>query len=313
MAHSHEHAHDPGSYYVEQLCTIGICGALGGVAVMLYVRGLLSLLIIPIYHIPVMAGGAVLLAVVVLRAISVWSAAGALKGGHVHGPDCDHGHGHAHGTTEVCDHTHGHGHAHGQANVHAHAHGEAVEHDHSWAPWRYVVLLLPVVLYFLNLPNEGFIPSLELGNIQVEAGGDITGNADGRDLKIGFLELERASFTREQREFYEGGRVTLEGVFVPHNGGKSFGLVRYKMNCCAADSIPLSAVTMMDPKAVPEDEKLPEGLSGKWVRVTGIVQFRQRADRPGAFVTVVYISPEKGQTVKDLLVPISQPANPFLF
>jgi hypothetical protein len=29
-------------------------------------------------------------------------------------------------------------------------------HNHGWNPWRYIVLLLPVVLYFLNLPNGGF-------------------------------------------------------------------------------------------------------------------------------------------------------------
>jgi hypothetical protein len=29
-------------------------------------------------------------------------------------------------------------------------------HDHGWNPWRYIVLLLPVVLYFLDFPNGGF-------------------------------------------------------------------------------------------------------------------------------------------------------------
>src|SRR5262249_42131137 len=37
---------------------------------------------------------------------------------------------------------HGHSHSHG----HSHAHGD---HEHAGAPWRYVVLLLPVVLYVL--------------------------------------------------------------------------------------------------------------------------------------------------------------------
>lgn len=30
------------------------------------------------------------------------------------------------------------------------------DHDHSWGPWRYAVLLLPVVLYAMNMPNKGF-------------------------------------------------------------------------------------------------------------------------------------------------------------
>ena len=28
-------------------------------------------------------------------------------------------------------------------------------HDHGWAPWRYMVLAIPVFLFFLGLPREG--------------------------------------------------------------------------------------------------------------------------------------------------------------
>ena len=35
MSHSHDHSHDHSSFYLEQLCTIVVCGLLGIVAVML--------------------------------------------------------------------------------------------------------------------------------------------------------------------------------------------------------------------------------------------------------------------------------------
>lgn len=34
-----------------------------------------------------------------------------------------------------------------------HDHDEA-DHDHGWAPWRYVVILVPIILFLLGLPNE---------------------------------------------------------------------------------------------------------------------------------------------------------------
>jgi uncharacterized membrane protein YraQ (UPF0718 family) len=70
--------------------------------------------------------------------------------GHDHGPGaaCDHDHGHA-------PHDHGpavHEHPVGQA--HAHHDHDAADHDHGWAPWRYVVVLVPIILFLLGLPNQ---------------------------------------------------------------------------------------------------------------------------------------------------------------
>src|SRR5262249_18283679 len=66
----------------------------------------------------------------------------------------EHKHEHAHAAA---------GHDHGHAHDHDHDHGHDHDHSHGWAPWRFVVLLLPVVLYFLNLPNEGFSSGNEHG------------------------------------------------------------------------------------------------------------------------------------------------------
>src|SRR5207249_7750262 len=68
---------------------------------------------------------------------------------HDHGHHHDHDHEHHH---HDHDHDHGHAHAHAHEQTPGHDHG----HDHGWAPWRYTVLMLPVVLFLLNLPNEIF-------------------------------------------------------------------------------------------------------------------------------------------------------------
>jgi uncharacterized membrane protein YraQ (UPF0718 family) len=67
---------------------------------------------------------------------------------HVHGPDCGHDHDHEH-------HHHEHAAPLAPAKVHDHAHHDhdEADHDHGWAPWRYVVILVPIILFLLGLPN----------------------------------------------------------------------------------------------------------------------------------------------------------------
>ncbi|MSQ93576.1 MAG: hypothetical protein EXR98_03360 [Gemmataceae bacterium] len=77
---------------------------------------------------------------------------------HVHGPAC----GHEHAPGEACGHDHSHEHSH-EHHAHEHHigkahvepdHDEAADHDHGWAPWRYVVILVPIILFLLGLPNR---------------------------------------------------------------------------------------------------------------------------------------------------------------
>jgi uncharacterized membrane protein YcgQ (UPF0703/DUF1980 family) len=148
MGHDHHHGGDVSTYYVEQLCTIGVCGAFGAVAIMLYSRNTLRIFLDPKFHPFVLGAGIALLVMVAIRAVSVWQTAGGAADhnhDHCHGHDCSHDHEHDH-------HDHDHEQGHDHAHVHSHDHG----HDHSWNPWRYAVLLLPIVLFFLNLPNQGF-------------------------------------------------------------------------------------------------------------------------------------------------------------
>lgn len=157
---AHTHSEDRTSFYVEQLCTLIICGLLGGVAVMLYVQGILRFILADYLHVYVLWSGIALLALVALRAVGLWRSVRTSAAHHDHGHCHDHDH----------EHSHGHGHHHDEPDhEHVHECGHDPEHDvlhaddcghaHSWNPGRYIVLLLPIVLYFLHLPNAGFSAS----------------------------------------------------------------------------------------------------------------------------------------------------------
>src|SRR6516164_4786290 len=107
MGHDHDHAHDGGTYYVEQLCTIGICGAIGVVTILLYTQGLLGLMLSRGLHWMVLAGGIGLLGLVAVRAVAVWFSVGKPATAHSH----DHSHAHDHDHRPECAHDHDHHHA----------------------------------------------------------------------------------------------------------------------------------------------------------------------------------------------------------
>jgi hypothetical protein len=113
---------------------------------------------------------------------------------HVHGAQCSHDHHHEHHDHELHQHVHdascGHDHHHHsdehvQAGVavyhspalpmvahdhHGHSHGADDGHDHGWAPWRYVVLLVPLMLFLLGLPNKAMpLGNPGMGDISQEA------------------------------------------------------------------------------------------------------------------------------------------------
>ena len=196
----HTHGEDRSTYYMEQLCTIGVCGLLGGVAVMLYYQNILRFILAGYLHIYVLWSGITLLALVVLRAAGLWLSAGPTASNH------DHGHGHEPGQDH--DHDHGHSHSHSHAHDedehshapvsghvdcdHEHAHGVGHTHDcgheHSWNPGRYIVLLLPIVLYFLHLPNAGFTAS----GVSINAS-DLDQTSNGRYVENTGLQITKNS------------------------------------------------------------------------------------------------------------------------
>ena len=87
--HGHSHGHNDNDYYLEQLFTVGVCGALGTVGFLLWQRGVLSKtkMLADYLQWTVVAGSvAILLALVVVRAIALWREVGepAKKTAHDH-------------------------------------------------------------------------------------------------------------------------------------------------------------------------------------------------------------------------------------
>jgi hypothetical protein len=324
---AHEHDAGDSNYYVEQLCTIGVCGVLGTVAILLYTQDQLQWLNEKLRW-TVLAGGIALVTVTAIRAVAVWLAVGQRRPAHdhehehVHDHDHEHGHcdhDHAHGHEHEHCHDHDHDHEHAVAGVHEHSHDHGNEHDHGhehgWGPWRYAVLLLPIVLYFLGLPDNGFA----VGEQTIDPSQFSTADGErSRDLKdkgfggeLSFRELEGAAYSPERRSLYEGKTYKLKGQFAPSGNDTMFTLVRFKINCCAADAVPVPAIIMIDPTS---KEKLDvAAYQGKWVEVTGQVQFRTRkvAGRE-EWVTVVMVRPDKKYPLNSLIVQTEPDRSPFI-
>ncbi len=125
------------------------------------------------------------------------------------------------------------------------------------------------------------------------------------------MQLQMASLYPENRDLYEGKTVKLVGQYVG-NTESQFTLVRYTIRCCAADAVPLDAVIMLDPNA-PSKEKLDvDKLRGRWVEVTGRVEFVKRAGKADEYVTALLITPTEDRPLKELVKDVPAPADPFL-
>jgi hypothetical protein len=298
MAHDHSHG-DRNAYYLDQLFTIAVCAALGGVCVMLWYSGKVKFMLDSKFFIWVLLGGLTLLALVLIRALALWqsvdeAAAAEPHDHHHHDHDHDHNHDHGH------DHPHSHDHSHG--HDHSHDHG----HEHGWAPWRYVVLLLPVVLFLLNLPNQGFSGGTDISE-QLGVVPNKLGQSKGK-TEIGFAQLQQASLTEESRDFYEGRTITLVGKYLGSHP-KRFTLERYKIACCAADAVKLDAVIMIDPDS---PEKLdPDVYRNQWVKVTGRIHFFNRPNTR-EFLTALILYPTTEDPLDKLAEIIPPPSSPWV-
>jgi hypothetical protein len=303
MAHSHAHAHGEAesTYFLDQLCTIAVCGLLGATAVMAYRTDMLGkrINLIKEFHVPVLVAGIALILMAVLRAAAVWQLAGRAKAvpvdEHEHGEAC----GHDHDPGEQCDHDHGHSHSHrhehSHAEEHGHAHGDGGgdgedHHDHGWAPWRYAVLIVPAVLFFLGLPTEGNNMtrlSNDLKEETLDPGfssrrvplANLCGatvlcyKKSSRVIPLKFSELQVQASREQARTFFEGQTVILKGQYWRFpDKDKEFSLFRVKINCCGADAITLKSRIIA-----------PEPLQGfntnDWVQIQGEISFQQVAGK----------------------------------
>jgi uncharacterized membrane protein YcgQ (UPF0703/DUF1980 family) len=309
--HDHSHHHDGDTFYLDQICMVGISGAFGAICLALYIsnwlaaqnnqQSMLTLLLGPQFHGFVLASGVALVLIAGIRAVMLWRQAGASAHDHHHDHAHTHSHEHADGTTCDHDHRHEHGHEH-HHHGHTHDHGPE-DHDHGWAPWRYVLLLVPIILFLLGLPNKG--PQAKAAAVHVDLTHEAAGYAgmiasspaspgevvswmaalylsEGEVTDVLYKDLENYASTPELRAQKKGKMVRVRGQFSPSPGSDQvFSLVRFRIQCCSADAIPLRV-----PMVVRESLRGLNLSPNEWVKVAGVVDF-QEVD--GKFKTILRV------------------------
>lgn len=304
MGHAHAHAQGEGegNYFLDQLFTILSCGAVGIVAVLMYQTGMLGRILVPMFFVPVLLGGIAILVLTAIRAVAVWKLAGAraaeakLSNSLVHEGEHSHSHSHSHGHDHAHDHEDcGHDHSHGAESGNDHAHADDHGHDHGWAPWRYMVLAIPVFLYFLDLPRAGGLSIPEQKNAgqlqhspQRQALAVLTGGpsltkvlrkTEPRRLTLRFTELSEAAAVPGRHDIYEGDIGVIRGQYIPmQSSDREFTLFRWKVTCCNADAVPMETRI-----------EAPEPVQGvqreQWVQVAGLISFQK--NEKGKWVAVI--------------------------
>lgn len=335
----HAHSHDGGedTYFLDQLCMVGLSAAFGAICLALYFwqTVMLKRMLGEQFHPFILGSGIFLLVLAAIRGAILWVQVGKAAphdhghshthdhdhetlrehvhvkeqhvhsqdtlplahGAHEHG-DCDHGHcGHDHGH----DHGHTHDHEHVQAHAHGHSHAghshaghSHADHDHAWAPWRYVVMMIPVILFLLGLPNKG--PKAQAANVDMSkdlirqasmtatwlamgppsleqlmmAQGASRRRSNDVAKEIDFKTLEGAAALPGLREFWTGKVVKVRGQFVPDRRGSNrvFSLARFRIQCCGADAVQLNVPMVAT-------EPIDHVRLNDWIRVTGEVEFIQ--------------------------------------
>lgn len=325
MAHHHDHHHEGDSYYIDQLCLVGLSASFAGICLSMsfWQQAMLGRILAPQFHPFVLASGVTLTALVLIRAAVLWQAAGqptmvTSRFSHPSDQEHDHPHHHHHEDQGAHEQEHGeharphhdhhhpyHDHCHPEHSGHDqrhHHHPACGDHDHGWAPWRYVVVLVPVMLFLLGLPSSGpkvthkdmldlteeakqYAGLVALGPQPLQAAWfQVFGFSDMPQEEpkgIDFKTLEAAAYTAADREYWEGKYVQVLGQFSPNpRSDRLFNLARYRIQCCAADAIQVS-VPMIS------REPVTGYAPNDWVKVTGRVEFRERG---GQFLTVVQIA-----------------------
>ena len=167
-------------------------------------------------------------------------------------------HGHDHAPGEACDHP-----------SHDHADHSADDHAHGNVYWRVVVLLLPIVILVMGLPNGTFSTEYLLKGVRGNEVGELGSVEDRGSTEVGFEALALAAYSKASRDTYTGQTATVSGKLKRINE-KQFTLFFYKMTCCTADQVPLKATCIVADRA--DLDAIPDG---KDVNVSGQIQFAE--------------------------------------
>ncbi len=164
MAAHHHHGESLKNYFTEQLLTLLVCGAFGFTAIQLYRENRLEGLLVSDFYPWVLGGGIAITIMVVLRGIAVWKEAGEFQANaSQQGADCNQDHTHG----QDCNHVRIPGQDDGESD---HDHSDhSHNNDMSWFFARMLVLVFPVALFFLGLPNSSISAEGQLKRLGSDA------------------------------------------------------------------------------------------------------------------------------------------------
>jgi hypothetical protein len=259
------------AYYVDELVTLIYCTALGGVALAIQQQGLLRAQLPGSLHLGSLAAAIVLLTLVILRLCMMWMVA-TNKGDHKSFlPVVD--------VTKI-------------VNVRG--------RDPSWMPLRYVILLAPLALYFMGFLNPTFTAADKPAPYIQER--------TPREL------VEWASGP-QRRATAEGAMVRVQGLFAGGNNDSWFSLVGVRPRQVHPDADMAAIPVLIDEskaKHLPNKQRILDSkkLNHKWVEVTGRIQFRQQANAPDVWFTIVVVEPSEQRPLQELIKQVS-PQNPY--
>lgn len=284
------HVHDENDrYQLDQLCLIALSAAFGVVCLTLYFVNtrMLQLMLGPQFHDLVGWSGVFLLGLALVRGIALWR---QVRQRHEAHEGCGCG-----DFPALPAHAHPHDHAHDPAG-----------HDHGWAPWRYIILLVPVFLFMLGLPNKP--PKVRATDVDIAPTETIAGYSaivcEAHDplpgmvavvaacyggptesvRNIGFMRLHDAPFKHPD---LKGTWVRLRAQFAPSkHSDRVFGAARFRIGCCAPDAIQLNV-----PVACRESLRGLGLKQGDWIDVIGRVDFRRSAQ--SSVITILKVPSAK--------------------
>jgi hypothetical protein len=203
MADPHDCAHTGIGFVIEQMVTVVVCGALGATAVLMYARGLLQFILAPQFFTPVLCGGVALLALALIRSVTLWKTRGACETG-------------------------GHDHDRGWMPLRCELLAVPVVLYCFNLPNPSFGAMTGVYLNgtrHVALENVGYLPSAKTG---------------GPVMELSFHEWSAAALRRDRREYLQGRLARITGFLQPVSD-REFTLVRLQMTCCASDAVPLRA------------------------------------------------------------------------
>jgi hypothetical protein len=133
-------------------------------------------------------------------------------------------------------------------------------------------------------------------------------SSDEKPPEVSFLRLESAATNAQLQQYYEGKLVRMSGRF--SGNARVFTLLRYKMNCCAADATALRAPIYVDDSEVKEKFNA-NPLRNQWVMVTARVHFQ--TDPNGATVATLKVTPTPDVPLSELIKVVPMDSNPYVY